>query len=110
MKKRADELDEEVQSLHASVASLEAKVDTSFGEGYFFAGYQVAQALPPLFDFSIIDGWSREEIMAKAARLAKAAPTDEAGPSQVVGANEEEDCVGKYYNTKIKLNLGNSTS
>ncbi|KAK0608824.1 hypothetical protein LWI29_036579 [Acer saccharum] len=43
-------LEQKNQDMCIVVKALEAKVDASFGEGYFFASHGVAQALPPPFD------------------------------------------------------------
>ena len=47
--------------------ALEAKVDASFGDGYFFASHEVAQALPHPFNLQATFGWDQEQIMAKVA-------------------------------------------
>ena len=38
------------KALRASMSALESRVDSSFGDGYFTASYEVAKAFPPPFN------------------------------------------------------------
>ncbi|KAK1553317.1 hypothetical protein Q3G72_032677 [Acer saccharum] len=80
--KEKSQLEKENHVLRDTVIALKAKVDASFGEGYFFTSLQVAQALPPLFDLGSIVGWDWDEIITKASQLSDATLI-EVGPSQV---------------------------
>ncbi|KAK1570419.1 hypothetical protein Q3G72_001657 [Acer saccharum] len=59
----------EVQDLQDSIRALEAMVDSSFGDGYFFASNEVARALHLPFDLKATLGWDREQIKARITQL-----------------------------------------
>ncbi|KAK0571226.1 hypothetical protein LWI29_012784 [Acer saccharum] len=56
-----------------TVRSLEARLDNGFVEGYFYAAYQVAKALPPPYDLKVAFGWDRKQIEDQAAKLSSVA-------------------------------------
>ena len=56
-------------SLRGSLRVLEARVDSSFANGYFTTSYEVATALPPTFDLQTALNLDRDQIMAKAAQF-----------------------------------------
>ena len=57
------------RSLRASLSVLESRVDSSFGDGYFTASYEVAKAFPPPFDLQTTLNWDCDQIMARATHL-----------------------------------------
>ena len=67
-------LQDENRLLRDVVNALEAKVDSSFEDGYSTTSYEAIQALPVDFDLQSTLGWNREQILAKAVELSKADP------------------------------------
>ncbi|KAK4850263.1 hypothetical protein QYF36_005245 [Acer negundo] len=50
-------LRDENQLLRGSIGNLEVKIDNDFGDGYFYASYEVAKAFPSLLDLMASLGW-----------------------------------------------------
>ena len=67
-------LQNENQLLLDVVDTLEAKVSSSFEDGYFTAFYEAIHVLPTDLDLQSTLGWNQEQILAKATDLSRGDP------------------------------------